>query len=99
MYKLSIKNLLRGLSMFAVVVLLSACTSATGKMTPQPGAKDTYAFKIYLGGVSGKKVADQKATLKIKEAMKQGGYKSYKIISATSSFFPHYYKYTVKFSK
>ncbi len=58
-----------------------------------------YAFKVYVGGFSGSKTADERAKVEIDQFMKKEGYSAYEILKRTYNFLPSYYEYIVQFNQ
>lgn len=58
-----------------------------------------YDFKVYVGGLSGSKTADERAKVEIDRFMKKEGYAEYEIIKRAYNFLPSYYEYIVQFRR
>lgn len=93
---------------FTAIVLLAAsftvftgCTTANYgvKPTSLQDQKDTYKFKVFVGGLSGPETADKSVANDLESYKINNGYKSYTILNREYNFIPTYYEYTVKFNQ
>lgn len=93
---------------FTAIVLLAAsftvftgCTTANYGLKPTSieDQKDTYKFKVFVGGLSGPDTADQSVANDLESYKTNNGYKSYTILDRRYNFIPTYYEYTVQFSR
>ncbi|MFZ2891177.1 hypothetical protein [Sulfuricurvum sp.] len=90
----------------AIVLLVTSFTVFTGcttanyglKPTSVENQKDTYTFKVYVGGLAGPETADQSLAGDLESYKTKNGYKSYTIKDRRYNFIPTYYEYTVQFS-
>lgn len=92
---------------FTSIVLLATsfavftgCTTANYgvKPTSSQDQKDTYKFKVFVGGLSGPETADKSVANDLESYKINNGYKSYTILNREYNFIPTYYEYTVQFS-
>lgn len=92
---------------FTAIVLLATsfavftgCTTANYGLKPTSieDQKDTFKFKVYVGGLSGPETADKSMANDLELYKINNGYKSYAIVDRRYNFIPTYYEYTVKFS-
>jgi hypothetical protein len=87
------------LLLLSLAAFSSACTTSTYGKSLQPisGVENEYTFKVYTGGFSGQKEADERAIPEIQVFMEQQGYQSYEIVSRRFSLIPSYYEYHIRF--
>lgn len=92
---------------FTAIVLLATsfavftgCTTANYGLKPTSlqDQKDTYKFKVFVGGLSGPETADKSVANDLESYKISNGYKSYTILNREYNFIPTYYEYTVQFS-
>lgn len=92
---------------FTAIVLLATsfavftgCTTANYGLKPTSieDQKDTFKFKVYVGGLSGPETADKSMANDLELYKINNGYKSYAIVDRRYNLIPTYYEYTVKFS-
>ena len=74
-------------------------TATYGQEFERRESPDQYAFKVYVGGFSGSKTADERAKVEIDQFMKKEGYTASEILKRTYNFLPSYYEYVVKFRR
>jgi hypothetical protein len=82
-------------------VLTVGCTTANYGLKPAAvdEQKDTYRFKLFVGGFSGGETADKAVQPDIEEYRKNNGYKSYTIVDKRYNLIPSYFEYTVRFNR
>lgn len=83
------------------VFFVTGCTTANYGLAPTAiqDQKDTFKFKIFVGGFSGGETADNAAKGDLETYQKNNGYKTYKIIDKQYNLIPSYFEYTVQFSR
>jgi len=75
--------MIRIINVFIICAFLSGCaTVATygNKFEPIPEKDDTYSFKIYTGGLAGKKQARMRFDVEVSDFMLKEGYNSYELL-------------------
>ena len=75
--------MLRILTAFIICSILYSCaTVATygSKFEPVPEKDNTYSFKIYTGGLAGKKQARMRFEVEASDFMLKEGYRSYELL-------------------
>ncbi len=80
-------------------ILVTGCTTANYGLTPESvqGQKDTFKFKIFMGGFSTVETTDKAVVGDLETYQKNNGYMNHKIISKRFNTIPTYYEYTVQF--
>ena len=97
--------ILRGITTLALIAFASSfvigCTTANYGLSPAAiqGQKDTFKFKIYVGGFSGGETSDQAVKGDIDIYQKNNSYKNHKIIDKRYNLIPSYFEYTVQFTR
>jgi hypothetical protein len=83
---------------FVAVSVLGCTTMMMNPPLSVQDQKDTYMFKIGLGGFSGDETSFAKLQYELDQFQNDHGYKNHKIIDKKRSYFPmSYYEYTIKF--
>lgn len=97
---MKLKNLIAMGLLAASFTTFSGCTTANYGLKPISieNQKDTYKFKVFVGGMSGPETADKSVANDLESYKINNGYKSYTIIDRRYNFIPTYYEYTVQFS-
>lgn len=82
------------------LITFSGCTTANYNLKPGvvENQKDTFKFKVFVGGLSGPDTADISVKNDLESYKINNGYKSYTILDRQYNFIPTYYEYTVKFN-
>jgi len=81
------------------LLFISSCTTATyGRgFVKEPESTNQYSLRIYVGGFSDGKTADQRAQEEIKTFMSQQRYAHYKILDRKYNLIPSYFEYKIRF--
>ena len=77
------------------------CTTANYGLSPVAiqDQKDTYKFKLFVGGFSSGETSDEAVKDDIESYQKNYGYRKYKIIDKHYNLIPSYFEYTVQFTR
>lgn len=83
------------------VTFLPGCTTANYGLAPTgiQDQKDTFKFKVYVGGFSGGETSDAAVKGDIEAYQKSNGYKDHKILDKRYNLIPSYFEYTVQFAR
>lgn len=94
------KNITATVLLVTSFAVFTGCTTANYGLKPTSveNQKDTYKFKVFVGGLSGPETADKSVADDLEFYKTNNGYKSYTIIDRQYNFIPTYYEYTVQFS-
>lgn len=95
-----LKSFLTTLLFTMAITMIAGCTTANYNLKPGvvENQKDTYKFKVFIGGLSGPETADKSVKDDLESYKINNGYRSYKILDRQYNFIPTYYEYTVQFS-
>jgi len=83
------------------VSFITGCTTANYGLAPAAlqDQKDTFKFKLFVGGFSGGETSDQAVKGDIETYQKNNGYKGYIITDKRYNLIPSYFEYTVQFTR
>ena len=86
---------------FSSAILSVGCTTANygQKPTAVEEHKDTYKFKLFVGGFSGGETSDKAVQKDLEEYRKKNGYAGYTVVNRRYNVIPSYFEYTVRFRR